>query len=52
LCAKLVMQALRMRRSRLVVGDVGVEECLDLPLPVNAGLAGMAILYGPIVRRW
>ena len=34
----LVKEALRMRPSRLVIGEVRAEECLDLLLALNAGL--------------
>ncbi|NYI46304.1 Flp pilus assembly CpaF family ATPase [Nocardioides aromaticivorans] len=34
----LVKESLRMRPSRLIVGEVRAEECLDLLLALNAGL--------------
>jgi len=34
----LVKESLRMRPSRIVVGEVRAEECLDLLLALNAGL--------------
>ena len=34
----LVKEALRMRPSRVIVGEVRSEECLDLLLALNAGL--------------
>lgn len=37
----LVKEALRMRPSRVVVGEVRAEECLDLLLALNAGLPGI-----------
>jgi type IV secretory pathway ATPase VirB11/archaellum biosynthesis ATPase len=40
----LVEESLRMRPSRLVVGEVRAEECLDLLLALNAGLPGMPSL--------
>jgi len=46
----LVKEALRMRPSRVVVGEVRAEECLDLLLALNAGLPGLC--YTPVpVRR-
>ncbi len=38
----LVKESLRMRPSRLIVGEVRAEECLDLLLALNAGLPGIA----------
>ena len=35
----LVKESLRMRPSRVIVGEVRAEECLDLLLALNAGLA-------------
>ena len=48
---ELVKQALRMRPSRLVVGEVRAEECLDLLLALNAGLPGMATLHANSARE-
>lgn len=39
----LVRESLRMRPSRIVVGEVRGEECLDLLLALNAGLPGLAL---------
>ncbi len=36
----LVKESLRMRPSRVIVGEVRAEECLDLLLALNAGLPG------------
>jgi hypothetical protein len=41
----LVKESLRMRPSRVIVGEVRAEECLDLLLALNAGLPGMASLH-------
>ena len=41
----LVKEGLRMRPSRVIVGEVRSEECLDLLLALNAGLPGMASLH-------
>ena len=40
-----------MRPSRLVVGEVRAEECLDLLLALNAGLPGMASLHANSARE-
>jgi pilus assembly protein CpaF len=37
---RLVKEALRMRPSRIVVGEVWQEECLDLLLALNSGSPG------------
>ena len=37
----LVKESLRMRPSRVIVGEVRAEECLDLLLALNSGLPGM-----------
>lgn len=41
----LVKESLRMRPSRIIVGEVRAEEALDLLLALNAGLPGMASLH-------
>jgi pilus assembly protein CpaF len=41
----LVREALRMRPTRVIVGEVRGAECLDLLLALNAGLPGMATLH-------
>jgi pilus assembly protein CpaF len=38
---RLVKEALRMRPSRLIVGEVRHEECLDLLIALNSGLPGI-----------
>ncbi len=38
---RLVKAALRMRPSRIVVGEVRQEECLDLLIALNSGLRDM-----------
>jgi pilus assembly protein CpaF len=48
---ELVKQALRMRPSRLVIGEVRAEECLDLLLALNAGLPGMATVHANSARE-
>jgi len=47
----LVKESLRMRPSRLVVGEVRAEECLDLLLALNAGLPGMASMHANSARE-
>jgi len=48
---ELVKQSLRMRPSRIIVGEVRSEECLDLLLALNAGLSGMASLHANSARE-
>ena len=48
---QLVKEALRMRPSRVIVGEVRAEECLDLLLALNAGLPGMATLHANSARE-
>jgi pilus assembly protein CpaF len=47
----LVKEALRMRPSRLVIGEVRAEECLDLLLALNAGLPGMVTIHANSARE-
>ena len=47
----LVKECLRMRPSRIIVGEVRAEECLDLLLALNAGLPGMASLHANSARE-
>jgi pilus assembly protein CpaF len=48
---RLVKEALRMRPSRLIVGEVRHEECLDLLLALNSGLPGMCTLHANSARE-
>ncbi|HET7385234.1 MAG TPA: ATPase, T2SS/T4P/T4SS family [Nocardioidaceae bacterium] len=48
---ELVKESLRMRPSRVIVGEVRAEECLDLLLALNAGLPGMASLHANSARE-
>ena len=48
---ELVKEALRMRPSRMIVGEVRSEECLDLLLALNAGLPGMCTLHANSARE-
>jgi pilus assembly protein CpaF len=47
---KLIKEALRMRPSRIVVGEVREAEALDLLLALNAGLPGMGTLHANSAR--
>jgi pilus assembly protein CpaF len=47
----LVKEALRMRPSRLIIGEVRAAECLDLLLALNAGLPGMASIHANSARQ-
>jgi pilus assembly protein CpaF len=40
-----------MRPSRIIVGEVRAEECLDLLLALNAGLPGMCTLHANSARE-
>jgi pilus assembly protein CpaF len=42
---RLIKEALRMRPSRLVVGEVRQEEALDLLVAMNAGMPSMCSLH-------
>ena len=48
---RLVKEALRMRPSRIVVGEVRQEECLDLLIALNSGLPGMCTLHANSARE-
>jgi pilus assembly protein CpaF len=47
----LVKESLRMRPSRIIVGEVRAEECLDLLLALNAGLPGMCTIHPNSARE-
>ena len=47
----LVREALRMRPSRLIIGEVRGAECLDLLLALNSGLPGMATIHASSARQ-
>ncbi len=47
----LVRESLRMRPTRIVVGEVRGAEALDLLLALNAGLPGMATLHANSARE-
>jgi pilus assembly protein CpaF len=40
-----------MRPSRMIVGEVRSEECLDLLLALNAGLPGLATIHANSARE-
>jgi len=48
---RLVKEALRMRPTRLIVGEVRQEECLDLLIALNSGLPGMCSLHANSARE-
>ncbi|WP_040320451.1 CpaF family protein [Aeromicrobium marinum] len=47
----LVKESLRMRPSRIIVGEVRAAECLDLLLAFNAGLPGMASIHASSAKQ-
>jgi pilus assembly protein CpaF len=48
---RLVKEALRMRPSRLIVGEVRQAECLDLLIALNNGVPGMCTLHANSARE-
>lgn len=48
---KLVTEALRMRPSRIIVGEVRQAECLDLLIALNSGLPGMCSIHANSARE-
>jgi pilus assembly protein CpaF len=48
---QLVKEALRMRPSRLIVGEVRQAECLDLLIALNSGLPGMCTIHANSARE-
>src|SRR3954470_20891666 len=48
---ELVKESLRMRPSRVIVGEDRSEECLDLLLALNAGLPGMCTIHANSARE-
>ena len=47
----LVREALRMRPTRMIVGEVRSAEALDLLLALNSGLPGMATIHANSARE-
>jgi pilus assembly protein CpaF len=48
---RLVKEALRMRPSRIIVGEVRQEECLDLLIALNSGIPGMCSIHANSARE-
>lgn len=48
---RLIKEALRMRPTRLVVGEVRQEECLDLLVAMNAGMPAMCSIHASSARQ-
>jgi pilus assembly protein CpaF len=48
---RLVREALRMRPTRLVVGEVRQAECMDLLVAMNSGMPSMATLHANSARE-
>ncbi len=48
---RLVREALRMRPSRLIVGEVRQDEALDLLVALNSGLPGMCSVHANSARE-
>lgn len=48
---RLVKEALRMRPSRIIVGEVRQEESLDLLLALNSGVPGMCTVHANSARE-
>jgi len=47
---KLIKEALRMRPSRIVIGEVREAEALDLLIALNSGLPGMGTIHANSAR--
>ena len=48
---RLVKEALRMRPSRIIVGEVRQEESLDLLIALNSGVPGMCTIHANSARE-
>jgi pilus assembly protein CpaF len=48
---RLIVEALRMRPNRLIIGEVRQAESLDLLLALNSGLPGMATVHANSARE-
>lgn len=48
---RLIKESLRMRPSRLVVGEVRQDECLDLLVAMNAGMPSMCSIHANSARE-
>jgi pilus assembly protein CpaF len=51
LLRRLVKESLRMRPSRVIVGEVRQEECLDLLIALNSGTPGMCSVHANSARE-
>jgi len=47
----LIKESLRMRPSRIIVGEVRAEEALDMLIALNAGLPGLATIHANSARE-
>lgn len=47
---RLIKEALRMRPTRLVIGEVRQEECLDLLIAMNSGMPSMCSIHANNAR--
>ena len=47
----LIKESLRMRPSRIIVGEVRAEEALDLLLALNSGLPGLCTIHANSARE-
>src|SRR5660398_226009 len=48
---RLIKEALRMRPTRIIVGEVRQEECLDLLIALNSGLPVMCTIHANSARE-
>ncbi|NDE47835.1 MAG: CpaF family protein [Actinobacteria bacterium] len=48
---RLIKEALRMRPSRLIIGEIREAESLDLLIALNSGIPGMATLHANSARE-
>lgn len=48
---RIIKEALRMRPTRLIVGEVRQEECLDLLVAMNSGMASMCSIHANGARE-
>jgi len=48
---RLIKEALRMRPSRIVIGEIREAESLDLLIALNSGIPGMATLHANSARE-
>ena len=48
---RLVREALRMRPSRIIVGEVRMAECLDMLIALNSGVPGLASVHANSARE-